>query len=426
MHQDPATTQHLPYKPHFTRQQFKQISRILDKGRLILQAITPQAEQTSGQLHQIFLWLQGLSLLLRVQHFHLKHEVGHFSNLQRIFAHSGITPQMYTIAFFRQSHVVYCRISTNQKLQRFSYIGSTSQTMTQRESSRNRKFKQLKNRKIVQAELSLRWWHKHKCYHQYTPIVLQANIQPQQLEATENTLIQHHQTKLNYPYITSHMKGAFSGFTKAANNKRSGTASLWAKLRRGRLHHSIRSFNNSPLFETRKQAWLTVSHLSSNMRTRFDTVRQLLRSETPASTVYALHKLSSNLPRRDRCHAHKALRTVFKKRQLKPPATTKPIYVQALLHPTFTNNLRQFLRSCLTRNKQHLPPYTYPAQNPYTRSTHLYSNSSTTGEKPTPRGSLTKSHSALVRPYTIESHRTTFITTTLPYRWWIYNHNTVS
>jgi len=106
--------------------------------------------------------------------------------------------------------------------------------MTQRESTRNRKLKQVQQRKIVQAELSLRWWHKHKCYHHYTPIVLQANIPPQQLEATENTLIQHHHAKLNYPYITSHMKGAFSGFSKAANNRRNGAASLWAKLRRGK------------------------------------------------------------------------------------------------------------------------------------------------------------------------------------------------
>ena len=144
----------------------------------------------------------------------LKHEATHFAN------HS------YTLARFRQTQVVYCRVSTSQHLQRFVYIGSTSSMMTKRESTRNRKYKQIQEHKIVQAELSLRWWHKHKCYQQFTPIVLQTNIPLHELEATENTMIQHHQAKLNFPYITSYMKGAFSGFTKAANNKHNGNSTL--------------------------------------------------------------------------------------------------------------------------------------------------------------------------------------------------------
>ena len=126
--------------------------------------------------------------------------------------------------------------------------------MTKRESTRNRKYKQIQEHKIVQAELSLRWWHKHKCYQQFTPIVLQTNIPLHELEATENTMIQHHQAKLNFPYITSYMKGAFSGFTKAANNKHNGTA-LWAKLRQ------VRCTTRYGLFQTR----LTVSHLCTNI-----------------------------------------------------------------------------------------------------------------------------------------------------------------
>ena len=181
--------------------------------------------------------------------------------------------------------MVYCRVSTSQHLQRFVYIGSTSSMMTKRESTRNRKYKQTQEHKIVQAELSLRWWHKHKCYQQFTPIVLQTNIPLHELEATENTMIQHHQAKLNFPYITSHMKGAFSGFTKAANNKHNGTGALWAKLRRGKLRHTIRTFSDTPVFRDRKQAWLSVSHLCTNTRIRFDTIRQLLQSATPTSTI---------------------------------------------------------------------------------------------------------------------------------------------
>ena len=232
--------------------------------------------------------------------------------------------------------------------------------MTTRESTR-RKFKQITSHKIVQAELSLRWWHKHKCYHQFVPITLKTNIPDQDLEATENTFIQQHQSKLNFPFITNHMKGAFSGFTKAANNKRNGSGALWAKLRRGRLPHSIRNFTDTDLFRNRKQAWQTVSHLCSNTRARFDTTRQHLRSETPTSTIFALFKLSSNLTRRDRRQAPKALQTVLRKRRLSTPPTTKPVYVQPLMHPTFREDLRQFLRTSVQDAKRNLLPFHVPS-----------------------------------------------------------------
>ena len=176
--------------------------------------------------------------------------------------------------------------------------------------------------------------------------MLQTDVPARELEATENTLIQYHQAKLNFPYITSCVKGAFSGFTKAANNKRKGTGSLWAKLRRGKLRYSM------PLFQDRKQAWTTVSHLA-----RLDTVRQLSKSDTPASTVYALYKLSNNLPRRDRRQAQKALRTVFRKRRLRTPPTT----VQPFMHVSFCNDLQQFLRNRIAEAKQTLPPLHIPS-----------------------------------------------------------------
>ena len=157
------------------------------------------------------------------------------------------------------------------------------------------------------------------------------------------------------------MKGAFSGFTKAANNKHNGSGALWAKLRRGRLHHSIRNFTDTDLFRNRKQAWQTVPHLGSNTRARFDTTRQLLRSETPTSTILALYKLSSNLPRRDRRQAHKALQTVLRKRRLSTPPATKPIYVQPLMHPTFRQDLRQFLRTSIQDAKRSLLPFHIPS-----------------------------------------------------------------
>ena len=58
--------------------------------------------------------------------------------------------------------------------------------MTMRESTRNRKYKQVIQHKIqiVQAELSIRWWYRHKCYHQFVPVVLNTDTPPFELEAS--------------------------------------------------------------------------------------------------------------------------------------------------------------------------------------------------------------------------------------------------
>ena len=97
----------------------------------------------TGDLYQIVLWLQGVSLLLSVQHYHHQHQKHHFTDLQRIFPQSQITAaNSYTLARFRQQGIVYCRVTTAQQLQRLTYIGSTKHTMTTRESTRNRKFTQ--------------------------------------------------------------------------------------------------------------------------------------------------------------------------------------------------------------------------------------------------------------------------------------------
>ena len=161
---------------------------ILNTGRQLLQTLAPRTEQCSKHLYQIVLWLQGVSLLLRVQHYHhqnIKNTI--LRTYNGFFSSHTSRANNYTLARFRQQGIIYCRVTTVQQLQRFTYIGSTKHTINTRESTRNRKFKQVTSHKIVQAELSLRWWHKHKCYHQFVPITLKANITDQDLEATENT-----------------------------------------------------------------------------------------------------------------------------------------------------------------------------------------------------------------------------------------------
>ena len=104
-----------------------------------------------------------------------------------------------------------------------------------------------------------------------------------------------------------------------------------------------------------------MSHLSSNKHIRFDNTRQLLRTDTPTNTIYALHKLTGNLPRRNKRQAQQALGAVFKKRKLRSPQINKPVYVQPLLHSTFPQDLRYYLKSQLTKHHNTLLPLHIPS-----------------------------------------------------------------
>ena len=283
-------------------------------------------------------------------------------------------------------------------------IGSTSSTMTKRESTRNRKYKQIQERKIVQAELSLRWWHKHKCYQQFTPIVLQTNIPLHELEATENTMIQHHQAKLNFPYITSYMKGAFSGFTKAANNKHNGTA-LWAKLRQ------VRCTTRYGLFQTR----LTVSHLCTNIASASTPFASFCNPPPPLPQY--MHFTSSPTT----FHGE-----IADKRE---KHYTRCFGKDGSEHRQHQNQI-MFSHSCVRRStttfgnsyatvslKQDTLFHrnTYQARNWCAKTIRHYSRFFTIGTKHTQRGNPTKEPRALARNCHRLFHRITSTTITLPY-----------
>ena len=60
------------------------------------------------------------SLLLRLHHYHSQHEAAHHTSLQRILHHSRVSPHTYTLARFRQSHIVYCRDAVSSGQTQFS------------------------------------------------------------------------------------------------------------------------------------------------------------------------------------------------------------------------------------------------------------------------------------------------------------------
>ena len=62
--------------------------------------------------------------------------------------------------------------------------------------------------------------------------------------------------------------------------------------------------------------------------------------------------------------AQKALKVVLRKRRLQTPTPSKPIFVQPLMHPSFTSNLRTFLKQAISKHKDHITPFFIPSTRP--------------------------------------------------------------
>ena len=159
----------------------------------------------------------------------------------------------------------------------------------------------------------------------HCPLVLQYNVPPHLLEAQEQTFIQHFQPKLNFPYISPHMKRAFRGISQPSHKitARSGLRSIWAKLCRRHLPRNIAPLHRSPTFQRQSPVWRTLCDLASNTKRRFDNSRELHRRRTPLA-------ISHNQPPPHHLPAGKAIATAMRKRKLhrgvrQTPKDTGPI-----------------------------------------------------------------------------------------------------
>ena len=149
-----------------------------------------------------------------------------------------------------------------------------------------------------------------------------------------------------------------------------------------------------------------------------DTIRQLLQSATPTSTIYALYKLSNNLPRRDRRQARKALHTVFSEKTAPNTANIKTKLCSAT-HASVVQQ-RPFGNSYATVSLKQdtlFHRYTSQARNWCAKNIRHYSRFFTIGTKHTTWQPNQGSPRALARNCHRLFHRITSTTITLPYNW---------
>ena len=120
------------------------------------------------------------------------------ANLRSVWSSDFASHSRFADTFF-QPDAVYIRFTHVSNLQPKFYIGSAAHGVLHREHSRFRKFLQLQNDKLVQAELSLRYWGDHNNLFIWCPIPLFTGRND--FRAMELALIQEWQPKLNFPFI---------------------------------------------------------------------------------------------------------------------------------------------------------------------------------------------------------------------------------
>ena len=107
-----------------------------------------------------------------------------------------------TISFqdhFSQPQSVYIRFTHIGNMQPKFYIGSAMHHTLDREYSRSRKYLQLTNERLVQAELALRYWRDHDNLYIWAPIPIYTDRAD--YRSLDMAIIQEWQPRLNYPFI---------------------------------------------------------------------------------------------------------------------------------------------------------------------------------------------------------------------------------
>ena len=100
---------------------------------------------------------------------------------------------------FFQPQSVYIRFTHIANMQPKFYVGSAMHSTLDREYSRSRKYFQLTNKRLVQAELALRYWQDHNNLYIWAPIPIYTDRTDHR--SLEMALIQEWQPRLNYPFI---------------------------------------------------------------------------------------------------------------------------------------------------------------------------------------------------------------------------------
>eukprot|EP00435_Cladocopium_sp_Y103_P039728 s2481_g10.t1 len=216
------------------------------------------------------------------------------ANLRYVWS-PHLTDHAFFMQDFFQPNSVYIRFTHIQNLQPKFYLGSSGNGVMSREHSRFRKFLQLDNDPLVQAELSLRYWHEQNSLFTWTSLPI--FLRRPDFRSLELALIQEWQPRLNYPFICQffHPRKGLLKRPAMSLNPQFGLATLWRKRRHKITSLAVKEILGSPRFQNRLEMWKLIHDLGSNTKSRFEATKFLRSHEGGLTMSYALRRLASNI-----------------------------------------------------------------------------------------------------------------------------------
>ena len=322
--------------------------QILHSMILIIYILTPFTMTYSVHLFQGFRIIQTRMMVLAVIHGlrpnqKLKSILEGCTELTHLWGATLHAHNLFSKPFF-QSQSVYIRFTHIVNMQPKFYIGSAMHHTLDREYSRSRKYLQLTNERLVQAELALRYWREHDNLYIWAPIPIYT--ERADYRSLEMTIIQEWQPRLNYPFICQFVHPRKGILKKPAlnTNAQFGLATLWRRAKHKFTPKLVRQILTSERFQNRLELWTIIHALGSNTRARFEQTKMLRSNDGGLTLCYALRRLANNIQEPFRTLSLHAIDTSIKWWKGKPAPRATALRALLSLTPNLQQQLKQFLR----------------------------------------------------------------------------------
>jgi hypothetical protein len=285
-----------------------------------------------------------------------------FLKLKQLLTTNRVTIQSYTWSFWSANHVTYLRCSFSHHP---FYIGATSVSVFERESSRTRKFKQLCKGTLGSFELALRWWKSSNSYWHFITIPLQQHDCTTSTFAHEHYLIHKFCPALNQPFITSiisHTDRLLHHSTARIPNHRIGTFGfrLWKRARR--LSKRSTPLVSSPVagHDDPARGFRILQMLAAHTSESFKACRLIRSSSVTPIHLYALLRQTNVIEEPYQTKVRALILSALKFRKLSIPQFNRPLVLPWLAHPAFPKQMRDWLQKQIHKNRQQFPPLHIP------------------------------------------------------------------
>ena len=254
------------------------------------------------------------------------------------------THNLFSRPFFH-SQSVYLRFTHITSMQPKFYTGSAINHTLDREYSRSRKYLQLTNDWLVQAELALRYWREHDNLYIWAPIPIYT--ERADYRSLEMAIIQEWQPRLNHPFICQFFHPRKGILKKPAlnTNAQFGLATLWRRAKHKFTPKLVRQILTSTRFQNRLELWTIIHALGSNTKARFEQTKMLRSNDGGLTLCYALRRLANNIQEPFRTLSlMNAIDASIKWWNGKPAPRATALRAPWSLTPNLQLHLKQFLR----------------------------------------------------------------------------------